>query len=187
MPGFGKGGLLPTARGLELGPAKTLSHRLRALQLGVDGHNEVASVDPAAVPCGSPKAAAYPSGSVRRAQDSWLVWTPGGHRAGARPPLPLLPQVQEAGLGVRGAWAEARLGAQPVPAVPAAPGGAGAPGDSHVFGGVPRGKCRIQRQVGRRVHLRRNTAGRASRHAANGKNKVARITACGARMFPAGS
>lgn len=78
-------------------------------------------------------------------------------------------------------------GAQPVPAVPAAPGGAGAPGDSHVLGGVPRGKCRIQRQVGRCVHLRRNTAGRASRHAANGKNKVARVTACGARMFPAGS
>lgn len=99
MPGFGKGGLLPTARGLELGPAKTLSHRLRALQLGVDGHNEVASVDPAAVPCGSPKAAAYPSGSVRRAQDSWLVWTPGGHRRGLVRLCRFCPRSEKRALG----------------------------------------------------------------------------------------
>lgn len=79
MPGFGarKGRPLLTARGLELGLAKTLSHRLLALQLGVGGHEDVASVDLAALPWGFPKAPAYLSGSVHWAQDSWMVWTPG--------------------------------------------------------------------------------------------------------------
>lgn len=73
MPGFGA----RKGRGLELGPAKTLSHRLLALQLGVNGHDDVASVDLAAVPWGFPKAPMYLSGSVHWAQDSCLVWTPG--------------------------------------------------------------------------------------------------------------
>ena len=44
------------ARELELGPKESLSHRLLVLQLSVDGHYDLANVDPGYCALGFPKA-----------------------------------------------------------------------------------------------------------------------------------
>lgn len=188
VPGFGarKGRPLLTARGLELGLAKTLSHRLLALQLGVGGREDMASVDLAAVPWGFPKAPAYLSGSVHWAQDSWMVWTPGRggaalgcddshwHRVATEQGLICFccfrPRSEKQALGSGAPGQKRDLGCslflqdqQPREGRrPRATAGSS----------VVRRRGSVKWQVGRRVRSRQKTAGLASHRSPNGKNKT---------------